>query len=249
MFETLLIAYILLLFVFPLPALAILLGLSTVWGLHRKYQLMEQQPHAGRYILRLNAITSVLNFLASFALGLTIAGAVNAVIFDFLYLFIFNFLFCFLISLRWFDFTHRIYRRCILKQKPSLETIPGEKIFVTLTGMRESSGFGPGLAPAFVDAGYLRVHHAELVFDGLFSCRAFNESNIARIEKKSSDKIRIDSNEPSSTPFAPTCLIALKDQFYPFKSRSARDDILRSLSPLPTQSLETGTNTSTGTGA
>lgn len=238
MLETALIVYILLLFAFPLPALAVLLGLSTVWGLHRKYQLMEQQPSEGSYILRLNAVTSLLNFLASVVLAVTISAGVNAVIFDFLYLFLFNFLFCFLISLRWFDFTHNIYRRGILKQKPSLANIPEEKVFVTLTGLKEGSGFGPGLAPIFVDAGYLRTDNSKIIFEGLFTHRIFDASTVTRIEKKSSNKIRIDSNDPTATPLANACLITLKDRFYPFKSRATRDNITRFLTPQPTQEVE-----------
>jgi len=37
----------------------------------------------------------------------------------------------------WFDFTHKMYRRCILKHKSSLEDIPDEKFFVTLMGMKK----------------------------------------------------------------------------------------------------------------
>ena len=147
-----------------------------------------------------------------------------------------------LVFLIWFDFTHKMYRRCILKHKSSLEDIPDEKFFVTLMGMKkgrkEGSEFGPGLAPSFVDAGYLRVCHAELVFEGLFSSRVFYGSTITRIEKKSSDKIRIDSDDPDATPFANTCMITLKDQFYSFKSRSTRDNIVRSISSQSAQEVE-----------
>jgi len=116
-------------------------------------------------------------------------------------------------------------------------------------GIREGSGFGSGLAPSFVDAGCLRVSHAELIFEGLFSRRVFNGPNISRIEKQSSNKIRVDSNDPSASPSANTCLIALKDQFYPFRSRSSRDKILRALGSLPAQAQVSGTAIDTSTGS
>ncbi|KMP10346.1 hypothetical protein UR09_06510 [Candidatus Nitromaritima sp. SCGC AAA799-A02] len=210
MLEFLLITYIVLLFVFPLPALAILLGLATAWSLHRKYQLTQTQPPAGVGVLRLNAFFFSLNLIASLAMGLALAAMV----------------------------AHKRYRRAILKLKPSLESIPHEKIFVTLTGLKKGSGFGPGLAPAYVDAGYLFTKSSQTIFEGVFSRAVFAPSTLARVEKKSSDKIQIIRGQPDSSLAADACLIALKDRFYPFKGRSERDRIVHHLSPGQTPKVE-----------
>jgi len=238
MLELLFIAYILLLFVFPMPALAVLLGLSIAWGLHRKYQLAKLQPPAGRGLLRLNVIASSLNLIASFAVALALAVMVYAVIFNFLYLFAFNFIFCFAVALRWFDFTHKMYRRAVLKLKPSLLPTGEECFFVTIKGLREGCGFGPGLVPICVDAGYLVVDDSRAIFEGVFTRLSFEAATLIRIEKKSSDKIRIVCPGQASGPAADAYLIALKDQFYPFKSRFRRDRIVSRLASVQTVPVE-----------
>ncbi|MCH8158184.1 MAG: hypothetical protein IID18_10645 [Nitrospinae bacterium] len=238
MMELLFIVYILLLFVFPLPALAVLLGLFTTWGLHRKYQLVKLQPPTGRGLLRLNIIASSLNLIASLAVALALAVLVYAVIFDFLYLFAFNLIFCFAIALRWFDFTHEMYRRAVLKLKPSLLPVGEEHFFVTIKGLREVSGFGPVLVPVFAAAGYLVVNDSSAIFEGVFTHLSFEAAALTRIEKKSSDKIRIICPRQGSGPAVDAYLIALKDQFYPFKSRSRRDHIVSRLAPVQTTPVE-----------
>lgn len=225
MLEFLFILYLLLFFIFPLPSVCLMLGLGTTFFIYRRYCLWETQPKPGKQILHLSAITQVANFLASLALSFVMAAGVYIVIFPLMYLFLFNFLFCFLISLRWFDFTHRIYRHFI--QKFSNQQTPSKpsdlRAFVTVFGLHSTKGFSLGLNEKFLDAGWLTLDKGELVFKGILITHPFRTNEIALVEKSSSDKIKI-TLAITPPPFYPEAyIISLKDQFYPFKSRKTRN--------------------------
>ncbi len=225
MIELTSVLFILLLFVFPLPVLAASLGLFTTWNLYKKYSSFKAQPSEGKTNLILSAALFLINFLCSIFLGVTLSFAVHYFIFDNIYLFIFNFLFCSTISLRWFDFTHNIYRLFIFKLKPKDTSIKSH--FAVCQGFQTREGFG--LTPVYSDAGTLKLEGNQLVFKGVFREETFTPANITHIEKKSSEKIRI-SSKSNSYKNAEVFLITLKEKFYPFKSRQDRDQIVENLS-------------------
>jgi len=216
---------ILLLFVFPLPVFAASLGLLTTRIIYKKYESFKAQPAEGKKIMFMGAVLFLINFICSVVLGAALAFMVQFFIFDNFYLFIFNFLFCSAISLRWFDFTHHLYRLFIFRLKPRMAFTPSH--FVICRGFRERDGL-VGLAPVYTDAGILELKENRLVFKGVF--REETISNIIRAEKKSSDKIKIFT-EQSNPQIAEIFLITLKEKFYPFKSRQDRDNIFKQLQP------------------
>ena len=122
MIELTSVLFILLFFAFPLPALAGSLGIFTTWNLYRKYEAFKTQPHEGKKNLILGAALFLINFICSIFLGIAMAFAVYYFIYDNSYLFIFNFLFCSTISLRWFDFTHNLYRWFIFKLQSKIRS-------------------------------------------------------------------------------------------------------------------------------
>jgi hypothetical protein len=225
MIELTSVLFILLLFVFPLPVFATSLGLFTTWNLYKKYSSFKAQPTEGKKNLILSAILFLINFICSIFLGVTLSFAVHYFIFDNLYLFIFNFLLCSTISLRWFDFTHNIYRLYILKLKPKDKSIKSH--FAICQGFRGRDGFA--LTPIYTDAGTLKLEGNQLVFKGVFREETFTPANITHIEKKSSEKIRIFSKR-NNFKNTEVFLITLKEKFYPFKSRQDRDQIFEKLS-------------------
>jgi hypothetical protein len=225
MIELTSVLFILLLFVFPLPVFAASLGLFTTWNLYKKYSSFKAQPTEGKKNLILSAVLFLINFICSIFLGVTLSFAVHYFIFDNIYLFIFNFLFCSTISLRWFDFTHNIYRLFIFKLKPKDTSIKSH--FAICQGFRGRDGFG--LTPVYTDAGTLRLEGNQLVFKGVFREEKFAPTNITHIEKKSSEKLRIFSKSNNFNNIE-VFLITLKEKFYPFKSRQDRDHIFEKLS-------------------
>jgi hypothetical protein len=220
---------ILFLFVFPLPTLITSLGLLTTWGLYRKYETFHNQPLEGKKSLFLGLTMFLANTICSIAMGTALAFGVYYFIYDSFYLLIFNFIFCTAVSLRWFDFTYNIYRLFIFKLKPFKTNALVQSYFVICQGFRERDGKGFGLAPVYTDAGILELHKSKVIFKGVFCEETFGPSNIIKIEAKSSEKLRIHTNQ--NNPKSPDIyLITLKDQFYPFKSRPDRDKIFHSLS-------------------
>ena len=147
MIELASVLFILLFFVFPLPAFAASLGLFTTWNLYKKYESFRTQPAEGKKSMVPGTVLFLINFICSIFLGAALAFAVYYFIFANFYLLIFNFLFCSAISLRWFDFTHHLYRLLIFKLK-SQETIT-TSYFSVCQGFRESDGFG--LSPVYTD--------------------------------------------------------------------------------------------------
>ncbi len=225
MIELTSVLFILLLFVFPLPVLAGSLGIFTTWNLYKKYTSFKTQPAEGKKNLILSTVFFLINFFCSIFLGITLSFAVHYFIFESIYLFIFNFLFCSTISLRWFDFTHNLYRLFIFKLKPQPTYTTAH--FAICQGFRSKDGFG--LTPVFTDAGTLRLECNQLVFNGVFREETFTSANISHAEKKSSEKIRIFT-KPNGCNNSEVFLITLKEKFYPFKSRQDRDHIFEKLS-------------------
>jgi hypothetical protein len=219
---------IILFLIFPLAALAIILGLFTTWALYRKYETFISQPPAGKKHLVLSIVLSLINFVCSIFLGISLAIAIYFLIFDNLYLLIFNFIFCTAVSMRWFDFTYNLYRLFIIKLKPFKTDAFSPQSFVVCQGLKEGTGFG--LTPVYIDAGNLGLQENIITFKGVFRDEVFTSSNIDHVEKVSSEKIRIFTKQDDFNR-ADIFLITLKDQFYPFKSRPDRDKIYQSLSP------------------
>ena len=226
MIELTAVLIIILLFVFPLPALAVSLGLFTTWSLYGKYESFNNQPAEGKKNLILSMVLFLINIFCSIILGVTLALGVYYFIYDNFYLLIFNFVFCSAISLRWFDFTYNLYRHFIFKLKPT--DTSAQSHFVVCQGFREREHGGFGLIPVYTDTGTLELENNKIVFKGVFREETFSPSKIIHVEKKSSEKIKILSKQNKLTN-ADRFLITLKDQFYPFKSRPDRDKIFKQM--------------------
>ena len=226
MIELTTVLIIILLFVFPLPALAVSLGLFTTWSLYGKYESFNNQPAEGKKNLILSMVLFLINIFCSIILGVTLALGVYYFIYDNFYLLIFNFVFCSAISLRWFDFTYNLYRHFIFKLKPT--DTSAQSHFVVCQGFREREHGGFGLIPVYTDAGTLELENNKIVFKGVFREETFSPSKIIHVEKKSSEKIKILSKQNKLTN-ADRFLITLKDQFYPFKSHPDRDKIFKQM--------------------
>lgn len=240
MLETLIVIFIFLVFLFPLKSLAVLLGAGTTLFLYRGRSLSSSQPKKGKPLLWYSLIATLANFFLSLLVGGAMASLVYFFIISNNYLFLFNFAFCSIISLRWFDYTFKLYqsRAARLKKDSSLpplfsaeeteETLP--PIFVMCIGMGKKTGFGPGMTPIFLDSGYLYVKENELFFDGVFLQHRFDSKTVTKAEKISSEKIKIET-QPHEKPFnAEEILIVLRCRFYPFKARHERDKIFEILS-------------------
>ena len=219
MLEFFLILYILFVFVFPLPLLGITLGIAIIYFLYRKCLLLQNQPVEGKNILVLAFLTQTANLICCLLLSLALAAGVHLLIVENRYLFLFNFVFALLISIRWFDFTHRIFRHFVEKwliERPS-------DVFAVCFGLRKKGVVG--MTPVFMDAGYLC--DSGDFFEGVFSKQWSNMFSL--VEKISSEKIRITFTNPSPPFYADALLIVLKNYRYPFMSRQTRDTIFRSL--------------------
>ena len=77
---------IMLLFIFPLPALATNLGLFTPWSLYRKYESFNNQPSEGKKNLILSMALFLVNIIYSIILGVSLAFRVYYFICDNFYL-------------------------------------------------------------------------------------------------------------------------------------------------------------------
>ncbi len=224
MLELLFIAYILLIFIFPIPLLSVTLGLGTAWLLYRKVQRLGAQPKDGKKVLALALLFRSINLVLSFFLSLSIAALVHLTIFSFRYLLIFNFIFCLLISARWFDFTHAIFRHYIYKLRPALRNSApdGESSsFVVFQGWRKNAGSSP--APLYMDAGFLKLDDQAIVLEGAWLNQTLQSNQISRVDKISAEKIRIGLRGALPPHYPEAIIIALKEQFYPFKSRQTRN--------------------------
>ncbi len=212
-------------FIFPLYTSAACLGLFTTRFIFKSYESFKNQPLEGRKVLSAIRTSFLINFFASLILGGQLAWLIYFFIYDLFYLFIFNFIFCFLISIRWFDFSYRYFQQLIIglyKKKTTTDTF-----FVICKGFNKNSGLG--MSPAFTDAGFLKLENDHAVFEGVFFNKTFKSENILRIEKKSSEKIKIYTH-PSNSKQPHIFLISLREQFYPFRSRTDRDTLFKFLS-------------------
>ncbi len=165
MIELASVLFILLFFVFPLSAFAASLGLFTTCSLYKKYESFRTQSAEGKKSMIPGTVLFLINFICSIFLGAARAFAVYYFIFANFYLLTFNFLFCSAISLRWFDFTHNLYRLLIFKLKPQ-ETIT-TSYFAVCQGFRESDGFG--LSPVYTDEGHWHWKITEWSLKGCFA--------------------------------------------------------------------------------
>jgi len=226
MLEFLFILYILVLFIFPILGVAIALGASTSYFLYRKNLLWKNQPDPGKKIVILEFIIGAANIIISLALGAALAFTVHLLIFENIYLFSFNFIFCSGVSLRWFNFLHRLNRYFISKYlHPDVEA-GGNDPFAILIGLRASTGWGRGMTPVFLDSGTLQWQDQQVRFDGVFTNLVFKKASLISAEKVSAEKIKIIPAPKNRVHQAESYLLALKDQFYPFRSRELRDRLL-----------------------
>ena len=235
MLEFLFILYILVLFIFPIPGVAIALGLSTSYFLYRKNLLWKNQPDPGKKIVILAFITGAANIIISLILGVALAFTVHLLIFENIYLFSFNFIFCSLIAMRWFNFLHRLHRYFITKYLHSGIVAGGNDPFAILIGLRASTGWGRGMTPVFLDSGTLQWQDQQVRFAGVFTNLVFEKGTLISADKVSAEKIKIIPAPKYRVHQAESYLLALRDQFYPFRSRELRDrllDILKTLKPI-----------------
>jgi len=224
MIELAVVIVILGIFAFPIPASAVCLGLYTTWFSYRCYEAFKNQPLEGKKILSTARIAFFINFITSVVLSVFLALLIYVFIFDFFYLFLFNFIFCFLISIRWFDFSFRLFQRMTTGNVETNKT--ENKFFVIIQGFKDNSGIV--MSPAFTDAGFLTVKKNKAEFEGTFFKNSFTSKTINQIDKKSFEKIKIHTYSQATKD--PTIyLITLKDHFYPFRSRDNRDIIFNSL--------------------
>ncbi|UCD11629.1 MAG: hypothetical protein JSU88_00610 [Nitrospinaceae bacterium] len=225
MLEFLFVLYLIFLFIFPMAGLAATLGLATTYKLYGTFQLFSGQPEGGRRLLYIDTLLAAVNFLCSIGLALLLALLVHLLIFPSSILFVFNFIFCAAISVRWFDFTHAAYRRFAMALKPQALAPTNGAAFVVCRGYR-SGGLLGGL-PAFLDAGLLHPGKSEMLFDGVFLHQALGPSTVAAAGKKSFEKIRLRLKKPTPGPCPAEALtLTLKENFYPFRSREARNRLL-----------------------
>ena len=224
--------FILLVFIFPVPGLAVCLGAWTCYLIYRKLLLLKCQPPRWRKIVWIQFLTGAANTFLSAVMALMLALTVYFLIIDSLRLFIFNFFFCFLISFRWFDFTHAIYRRLVLKLLPLSFPPPENSVFCMLMGQRSGTGLGIGMASVSLDSGYLYWEGNRLVFDGVMARKYFSRNTVLTLEKISSEKIKIVPVQRDGNETAEAWVLVLRQQFYPFKTRELRDQWFQRLSGL-----------------
>lgn len=224
---------ILLFFIFPVPGLVVCLGAWTCYLVYRKLHLLKSQPPQWKKIVWLYLVTGSANLFLSMVMGLVLAFAVYFLMVDSLRLLMFNFIFCFLISARWFDFTHVLYRRLIMKMKQVSHPPKKDAVFAMLAGQRSGTGLGIGMAAISLDSGFLYWEGNQLVFDGVTGRKVFSPQTVLRVEKISSEKIKIFPVRQDGDESAEAWLLIFRQQFYPFKTRELRDQWFQRLSGVP----------------
>lgn len=224
--------FILMFFLFPVPGLAVSLGAWTCYLVHRKLLLLKRQPPQWKKIIWIYFLTGALDTVLSFAIAFILACTIYFLIFDSLRLFIFNFIFCFLISFRWFDFTHALFRRLVFNLKPHSLPPPKNSVFCMLIGQSTGSGMGLGMKPVSLDSGYVYWDGVQLLFDGVIGRRGFTRETVLSVEKISSEKIKIVPTRQNLNEEAEAWIIVIRQQFYPFKMRELRDQWFERLSGL-----------------
>ncbi|MCF8720389.1 hypothetical protein [Nitrospina gracilis] len=231
MIEFLFVLYILVMFIFPLPALSATLGAGTCYLLFRKHYLWKHQPRAGRNLLAVYWTGALINLTLSLVLAFAMALFVYYVIFANYFLMAFNTLFCFAVSYRWFDYAHWLLRLFVNRTKHLPATSRQAGTLAMLIGHRPHSGLGLGMMPSFIDAGYLTLQDNRVYFDGSLVHEAWNPAQFSALEKVSSEKIRMTPTPENRHGGAATYTLVLRDQFYPFRTRDLRDRIHKVLSP------------------
>jgi hypothetical protein len=221
---------ILLFFIFPIPGAAVCLGVWTCHLIYGKFLLLNRQPDRWKKIVWIYFLTRTADMFLSFVIALMIALLVYFLIFDSLRLFIFNLIFCFLISIRWFDFTHVIYRHLILKLQPLSLPAPKNSVFCMLRGQRSGTGIGFGMKSVSLDSGYMYWEGHQLIFDGIMARKVFSRNSVLTVEKVSSEKIKILPARQNVKEKEEAWTIIIRQQFYPFKSRELRDQWFQRLS-------------------
>jgi len=246
MLECLLVLYVILLFIFPVPGLVLTLAGYTGFVLYKKFLLFRHQPEAGRRVFWLTLFCGTVNFVLSLLLGLLLALGVYFLITDFLFIFVFNFLFCANISLRWFDYTHQVFRRWVYRwqgRTPSRNTASADRVFVMLFGLRKFSGWGFGLIPFWMDAGDLDLGQDPVKFEGTYVSLTLSPALMKQVDPVSSERIRFSTHRPLTPQPADGYWLILRDGFYPFKSRPRRNRVLERLippgSPVPAEAVST----------
>ncbi len=242
MLETLIVLYILLAFIFPFHSLALTLGVGITWLIYQGNLLLLNQPLKGKPIIWFSLMATAVNFFMSMVVGAAMASLVYFIILGNFYLFLFNFSFCAIISLRWFDFAHKLYQTQVLKLKKgssapatfiradSEEGVTPPPLFSVCMGLSKKTGVGGGMVPIFIDSGYLYIKEDKLFFDGIFLQHLFDADTVLDVEKVSSEKIRIFPRPGEKPLDADAFLLILRRRFYPFKSRDSRDKIFEVLS-------------------
>lgn len=223
---------ILLFFIFPIPGAAVCLGAWTCYLIYGKLLLLNRQPYRWKKIVWIHFLTGAANTILSLAIAVMMALLVYFLIFDSTRLFIFNLIFCFLISIRWFDFTHVIYRRLILKLQPLSLPAPKDSAFCMLIGQQSGTGLGIGMKSVSLDSGYTCWDGHQLIFDGIMARKVFSRNSIFTVEKISSEKIKIIPSRQHLNEKAEAWIIIIRQQFYPFRTRELRDQWFQQLSGL-----------------
>lgn len=223
---------ILLFFIFPIPGSAICLGAWTCYLIYGKILLFNRQPSRWKKIVWIYFLTGVANTIISFGMAFILSLTVYLLIFDSLRLFVFNFIFCFLISFRWFDFTHVIYRRLVSKLRPLSLPAPKNSVFCMLLGQHSGTGTGIGMRSISLDSGYTYWDGHQLIFDGIISRKVFSQNSVLTLEKISSEKIKIVPTRNDSNEEPEAWIIIMRQQFYPFKTRKLRDQWFQQLSGI-----------------
>ena len=223
---------ILLFFIFPIPGAAVCLGAWTCYLIYGKILLLNRQPYRWKKIVWIHFLTRTADTISSFVIAFMIALFVYFLILDSVRLFIFNLIFCFLISIRWFDFTHVLYRRLILKLQPIPLPVPKDSVFCMLIGQRSGTGMGIGMKSVSLDSGYMYWDGHQLAFDGIMGRKVFSKNSISTVEKVSSEKIKIVPAQQILNEKAEAWVIILRQQFYPFRARELRDQWFQQLSGL-----------------
>ena len=229
---------ILLFFIFPIPGLAVCLGTWTCYLIYGKFLLLNRQPPRWKKIVWIHFLTGTADTILSFMMAFILALTVYFIIYDGLRLFIFNFIFCFLISFRWFDFTHIIYRGLVLKLQPLSLPPPKNSTFCMLIGQRSGTGIGIGMKAVSLDSGYTYWDGHQLVFDGIISRKVFSRESVLTAEKISSEKIKVVQARQNQKEKAEAWTIIIRQQFYPFKTRKLRDQWFERLTGIENSEAE-----------
>jgi hypothetical protein len=98
MLEVIFVAYLLALFIVPLPVLGGTLFFSAGWFIYKKYFLFKNQPIEGKIVCYLTGASGIFNVGFSFLLSIAISKTIDFLLFKFVYLYYFNLVFAFSVS-------------------------------------------------------------------------------------------------------------------------------------------------------